>query len=104
MKTAITELIEELQSLLNGLGVMQHNSISKIEKATDNEIEKEIVKKYSKGINGTIKRFCEVIAFIFFVLLLSFVTLSFYWLIHWVICGRNVYLDAFKLVDFYKNE
>jgi hypothetical protein len=36
MKTAITELIEELQSHLNGLGVMQYNSTSKIEKATDN--------------------------------------------------------------------
>ena len=67
-----------------------------------NEVEKEIVKKYSKGINGTIERFCEIIMLIILFFLLAFVSLSFYWLIHWVIFGRNIYLDIYKLVDFYK--
>ena len=69
-----------------------------------NTEREEVEKKYSKGIEGTIERFCEVFIFLVFFLLLVFITLSFYWLIHWVIFGRNVYLYAFKLLDFYKNE
>lgn len=67
-----------------------------------NEAEEEIVKKYSKGINGTIERFCEMIMIIIFIFSFAFVSLSFYWLIHWVIFGRNIYLDIYKLVDIYK--
>lgn len=59
----------------------------------------ELEKKYSKGIYGIIERFCELILIILFVLSLTIVSLSFYWLIHWVIFGRNIYLDIYKLLD-----
>ena len=65
------------------------------------EIE-EIEKKYSKGIDGAIERFCEVILIILFIFSFAIVSLSFYWLIHWIIFGRNIYLDIYKLVDIYK--
>jgi len=63
--------------------------------------EYKIKKEYSKGIEGTIERFCEIITIIFFVLFLAIVTVSFYWLIHWVIFGRTIYSDTFNFIDRY---
>lgn len=36
MKTTLNTFIDEMQLYLNGLGVMQYNSTTKIEKAVDN--------------------------------------------------------------------
>lgn len=64
-----------------------------------NEECEEIKKKYSKGIDGSIERFCEVIKILIFILVELIVTFSFYWLIHWIFFGKNIYSDIFNFID-----
>lgn len=59
----------------------------------------EIIKIYSKGITGVIERFCEIIKLFIFISILIFVTISQYWIVHWVIFGRTVYSDIFYYID-----
>lgn len=61
-------------------------------------------KEYSKGVSGIIERFCEIIIILILFFSIIIVSLSFYWLAHWVLFGRNVYLDIFNLSDMYSSD
>lgn len=61
--------------------------------------EREEIKKYSKGIDGIIERFFEVIKILIFIFVELIVTFSFYWLIHWIFFGKNIYSDIFNFID-----
>lgn len=54
-------------------------------------------------IKRILTRLLEVICTIIFLFILLIGTLSFYWLIHWIIFGRTFYTDLFNLSDKVKN-